>query len=401
MPMTNRRGGRFESEDMRIAGKHEPYRLYLYDVSYYSGKVEMYMRYKEIPFERIELTASRLIDVLYKNTGIMKVPAVETSDGLWLKDSTPMIDWFEKAYPESEGVPREPFRLFLSKLVEDYADEWLWRPAMYYRWKYDHKPLGLRLGREIFDLQSFPFPVSVRSRIAAARQTTLFLKNDGVTSETEPHIEETYLKNLESLNLILRDSPYLLGERPTLVDFGFLGPMFRHFSLDPTPARIMRERAPRVYEWVARTWNARAGETDLQSPLKDFSHPGWTFIFEDICRTYLPYLCSNALAWRAGEKHFDFMSPDVVYPSLPVVHYRVWCREELQRRFRESPETAREKVQDLLEPFGGLDALFRDGTVPSGLDREFVLPLEGEKRPLGLVRRLKLQFMGTPWDLPK
>ncbi len=376
------------------------FRLYLYDVSYYSGKIEMYMRYKEIPFERVELTAGRVVDVLYKNTGIMKVPAVETSDGRWLKDSTPMIDWFEKEYPESEIVPKEPVRLFLSKLVEDYADEWLWRPAMYYRWKYDHKPLGLRLGREIFDVKSLPLPLAVRSRIASARQTTLFLKKDGVTEETEQYIEETYLKNLESLDLILKDSPYLLGDRPTLVDFGFMGPMFRHFSLDPTPARIMRERAPRVYEWVARTWNAKATRVDQESPLNDFSHPGWKFIFEDICRTYLPYLHRNALAWQAGERHFDFETQEVTYPTLPVVHYRVWCREELQRRFQECPEGTREDMQQSLKPFGGLGALFEDGTITSNLADEFILPLETKKRPLGLLRTLKLRLTGTPWDLP-
>jgi glutathione S-transferase len=377
------------------------FRLYLYDVSYYSGKIEMYMRYKEIPFERVELTASRVVDVLYKNTGIMKVPAVETADGRWLKDSTPMIDWFEKEYPESEVVPKEPVRLFLSKLVEDYADEWLWRPAMHYRWKYDHKPLGLRLGREIFDVKSLPLPLAVRSRIASARQTTLFLKKDGVTEETEPHIEETYLRNLDSLELILRDSPYLLGERPTLVDFGFMGSMFRHFSLDPTPARIMRERAPGVYEWVARTWNAKATRLDQESPLKEFSHPGWKFIFEDICRTYLPYLHRNALAWQAGERRFDFETQGVTYPALPVVHYRVWCREELQRRFQESPDEAKKEVKDHLSFFGGLDALFEDCTITSNLAQEFILPLEKRKRPAGLLRTLQLRFMGTPWDLPK
>ena len=378
-----------------------PFRLYLYDVSYYSGKIEMYMRYKEIPFERVELTAGRVVDVLYKNTGIMKVPAVETSEGRWLKDSTPMIDWFEKEYPESEVVPREPVRLFLSKLVEDYADEWLWRPAMYYRWKYDHKPLGLRLGKEIFDVKSLPLPLAVRSRIAAARQTTLFLKKDGVTKETEEHIEETYLKNLESLNLILKDRSYLLGDRPTLVDFGFMGPMFRHFSLDPTPARIMREMAPRVYEWVARTWNAKATRMDQESCLNDFSHPGWKFIFEDICRTYLPYLHRNAVAWQAGERHFDFETQRVTYPALPVVHYRVWCREELQRGFQGLSAAIKEQVKDVLSPYGGLDPLFEDGTIQSGLAQEFILPLEQKKRPLGLLRTLKLRLTGTPWDLPK
>lgn len=377
------------------------FRLYLYDVSYYSGKVEMYMRYKEIPFERVELTARRVVDVLYKNTGIMKVPAVETADGRWLKDSTPMIDWFEREYPQSEVVPREPFLLFLSKLMEDYADEWLWRPAMYYRWKYDHKPLGLRLGKEIFDVKSLPLPLSVRSRIAAARQTTLFLKKDGVTKETEQHIEGTYLKNLESLNLRLKDSPYLLGDRPTLVDFGFMGPMFRHFSLDPTPARIMREMAPRVYEWVARTWNAKATRMNQESRLKDFSHSGWKFIFEDICRTYLPYLRRNAVAWQAGERHFDFETQGVTYPALPVVHYRVWCREELQRRFQGLSDVTKEQVKDVLTPYGGLDPLLEDGTIQSGLAQEFILPLEQRKRPLGLLRTLKLRLTGTPWDLPR
>lgn len=384
-----------------MEGTHEPFRLYLYDVSYYSGKIEMYMRYKEIPFERVELTASRVVDVLYKNTGIMKVPAVETADGRWLKDSTPMIDWFEKEYPESEVVPREQVGLFLSKLVEDYADEWLWRPAMYYRWKYDHKPLGLRLGKEIFDVKSLPFPLAIRSRIAAARQTTLFLKKDGVTEETEPHIEETYLKNLESLNFILMDSTYLLGERPTLVDFGFMGPMFRHFSLDPTPARIMRERAPRVYEWVARTWNAKATRVDQERPLNDFSHPGWKFIFEDICKTYLPYLHRNAIAWQAGEGRFDYEAQEVTYRALPVVHYRVWCREELQRLFQQLSDQAKEQVKDVLSPCGGLDPLFDDGIIQSGLAQEFILPLEQRERPLGPLHTLKLRISGTPWDLPK
>jgi hypothetical protein len=31
-----------------------------------------------------------------------------------------------------------------------------------------------------------------------------------------------------------------------------MGPMLRHFGQDPTPADIMRNRAPGVYEWVAR-----------------------------------------------------------------------------------------------------------------------------------------------------
>jgi hypothetical protein len=83
------------------------------------------------------------------------------------------------------------------------------------------------------------------------------------------------------------------------------------------------------------------------------------------------------------------------------VHYRVWRREELQRRFRELKERAEAQVQERLRPFGGLDVLFADGTIESGLGPEFVLPLEKRERPLGLLRTWKLRLKGTPWDLPK
>jgi len=37
-----------------------------------------------------------------------------------------------------------------------------------------------------------------------------------------------------------------MGQFPTILDFGFFGSMFRHFSIDPTPSFIMRREAPAV-----------------------------------------------------------------------------------------------------------------------------------------------------------
>jgi len=33
-------------------------------------------------------------------------------------------------------TPRDPAVAFVSVLLEDYADEWLWCPAMHYRWSF-------------------------------------------------------------------------------------------------------------------------------------------------------------------------------------------------------------------------------------------------------------------------
>jgi len=376
---------------------YEPFQIYLYEVSYYSGKMEMYLRYKEIPFQRIEQQVVDNYDVLYKNTGIMKVPVISTATDEWLKDTTPMIDWFERLYPESTVMPEDPALFFISNLVEDYADEWLWRPAMYYRWWYDFQVVGPWLARDT--LQKIPRPFWEKAKNIAQRPTNLFMEQDGVTEEIRPHLEETYLKNLQSLEQILSESPFLLGERPTLVDFGYMGPMFRHFSIDPTPARIMREKAPKVFAWVARLWASKASEIDQSSLVRDFSNPGWCFILEDVCRIYLPSLSKNAIAWKDNRKLFDYETNGIHYKNLPVIQYRVWCREILQNHYTSLSDRDKDRVQEMLNPAGGITSLFEGGTIESGLIDHFVFPLKKKYREHPPDAKRKIKKEGTPWDM--
>ena len=103
------------------------------EISYFTGKLEAYLRYKEIPYERVPITA-RSMRTVRKKTGAAQMPAVELPDDRWMTDTTPMIAWFEREHPEPAVIPRDPLQGFVSRLVEDYADEWLWRPALHYRW---------------------------------------------------------------------------------------------------------------------------------------------------------------------------------------------------------------------------------------------------------------------------
>jgi hypothetical protein len=51
--------------------------------------------------------------------------------------------------------------------------------------------------------------------------------------------------------------PFILGDRPSLADFGLLGPLYAHLYKDPVPGYIMRTRYPLVAEWCERVhdWN--------------------------------------------------------------------------------------------------------------------------------------------------
>src|SRR5262245_62761748 len=81
----------------------------------------------------------------------MKVPAVRRADGLWLCDTTPLLRWLDDEHPERRLIPGDEYRDLLSTLVEDYCDEWQWRPAMFWRWAFpdNARALAGRLGREL------------------------------------------------------------------------------------------------------------------------------------------------------------------------------------------------------------------------------------------------------------
>ena len=93
----------------------------------------------------------------------------------------------------------------------------------------------------------------------------------------------------------------------------------------------MRERAPEVYEWQSRLWNARGSQ--VTGNLVDGVPADWGPLLEDVGSAYLPYLCANAEAWSAREKRHDATIEGVVYRHLPVSRYRVWCLERLREHF--------------------------------------------------------------------
>jgi len=340
-----------------------PLRVYGAEPSYFTGKLEGVLRFKELPYERISRVPDR---ALARATGVAQLPAVRLADDRWLTDTTPIIAWLDEAFPEHPVIPADPLLAFLSRLLEDYADEWLWRPAMHYRWDY---PQGAcHLSRVLADelMGHVPLPGPAKRWLVRRRQRGLFTQGDGVSRETWQHVEQVYLHALAWLGGILSERPYLLGARPSLADFGFFGPMFRHFSQDPDPARVMRETASGVYEWTARLWNARASRLPPDLPTRA---PGdWGPVLQAMGRAYLPYLCANAEAWKAEAGRFDVDVEGAPYRGIRTSRYRVWCLEELRRHYSGLPEPAQAEARGLLEAHGCWEPLWRVEAQASGID---------------------------------
>jgi len=334
-------------------------KVYGVSVSYFTGKLEAYLRYKGIAYERESPYADA--ERIRPQVGAIQVPLVLRDDGRWMSDSTPIIQHLEKEYPVRPVMPEDPVVRFIGLLIEDYADEWLWRAAMHYRWSYEHD--RALLSRILVDEVTghVRAPRFLKLRRIARRQHTGFVIKDGVTPATRDHVEAGYRNALTNMSRMLAERPYLLGTAPSIADFGLMGPMLRHFGQDPTPAEIMRNEGPAVFEWVARVWNAGAT-----------SHPS-TFVgdvpseaapmLREIAETHLVQLAFNAVAHGQGRQRFDMTVQGCAYRSLPVSRYRVFCLERLREAFAALAPTERARVKALL-PYPGADLLW-EATIPA------------------------------------
>jgi glutathione S-transferase len=375
----------------------EPYTLHVYDISYFSGKMQAYLAYKGIPHRTHEITWAELVDRVAPRTGLVEVPVVECADGSFLRDSTAMIEWFERRYPTAAVLPDDPAAAFLCRLLEDYADEGLWRPALYYRWAFA-KDAELNARRFTEDFLSYPLTPAFLLRYSVRdRQRRVYLRGEGITPSNRADVERHYTDELADLQSILSRRPFLFGARPSLADFGYFASMFRHFGIDPTPSRVMRNTAPAVYEWVARMWNSRAtvlgrgGWAADADGLPDGLEP----LLARAARRYLPFLDANARAVHERHNHYSVTLEGQEYPRLRAVPFQAWRRAVLQQELLRLAADAANRVRALLARTGCLEWLESD----AGLDHRYP---EGDSLPhctprrLGALDRLRLRIFGTP-----
>jgi hypothetical protein len=137
--------------------------------------------------------------------------------------------------------------------------------------------------------------------------------------------------------------------------------MFRHFFCDPDPARIMRDTAPGVQEWVARMWNMRPQRFSSAAQVEaiaDDLHD----LLAPVVSAYLPYLLANQQAVIAGQEQVTYrvLGADWNEPTKP---YRLWCLDRLRSNFQSLDKAASARVADVLDSVGARENL---STSPTG-----------------------------------
>ncbi len=349
-------------------------------ISYFTGKMENYFRLKGIPYRFKSMVFPEEEGRNKKALGLSQMPTVQLSDGRWMTDSTKMIEWFEDEYSDNPVVPEDPVQAFVCFLLEDWADEWWWRPAMHYRWFYEEGAqfASGHLAREV--MRGLHIPLFVKRAILRRRQRNGYTSGDGISPAAVAGVEADVAALFSQLETIFSNRRFLLGDRPTLADIGFSGPFFRHFALDPIPLQLLRHTAPSTLEWVMRLWNS--SPESLQGGLIQGVPDDIRALLQHIARGYLPYLNANVEAVRQGKLRFSAKVGGVNYTRARSSHYRVWCLSELRSRFNSVPQDVRPDLQTLLTEVGIWEALWAQGDLPLSEGQESRLPFWADHKML-------------------
>jgi glutathione S-transferase len=257
------------------------YRLFSWELSYFSGKVRAYLRYKKRMgdlgegFEDILATPDLLTGLLAPATGSSAVPQIQANDGSWVQDSSDIIDFIEARHDKVPVIPSvadAPRQALVSYLVEMLADEWMVVPGFWERWHYslpDVEPNHVDYnamqwgsvfaagapGKDRLAAGAFAFEEMFGISEARTKPRGVYagLVQLGCTEATEQAWWASMENILSLLDAHFGAHDFLLGGLPSLGDFGLFGPLYAHVYRDATSGFMLRTQHPIVSEWVERT----------------------------------------------------------------------------------------------------------------------------------------------------
>ncbi|MFQ3245150.1 MAG: glutathione S-transferase [Arenicella sp.] len=228
-------------------------KLYGSQFSLFTGKVRSYLNKKGIEFEEVTSTLKVYKNFIIPRTGVRYVPVIQTENDLVIQDSTVIIDYLEAECPEPSVYPDTPKQKLASLLLEVYGDEWLVIPAMHYRWNFPEK--NEKFIYAAFGSMVLPKGPKFIQRLLGKKVASKFkgfVPRLGITAKNIPALEASYEQLLSDLNTHFKQHDYLFGGRPSIGDFGLIGPMYAHLYRDPAPGELMQRIAPEVCKWVER-----------------------------------------------------------------------------------------------------------------------------------------------------
>lgn len=341
----------------------KPFIHYAWHLSYFSGKTRAYLLYKDIPFVEKPIDFYTFAYRAKKHTNAAVMPVVVTPEGEWMGDTSNIIDRLEQRFPQSPIVPATPVQRMASYLTELWGDEWWLVVAMYTRWCHPENYVVFQNDAGKGLLPYFPRFIQNRVAAKAANQMRGHLPSLGLQGDQIKMVADWTVKALDLLEIHFNQHRFLFGDRPSLGDFGLMGPLYAHLGRDPWSKRELIDTRPSVRAWVDRMNKPQA--------LSGHFLPGdqipetLTPIFQMIFREFLPYIegilrevnkalpklaPGKALARGLGVVNFPMGNGSYGRAAIP---YILWMVQRILDGYRQMPAKDQAIVRAWMTGLGG------------------------------------------------
>ena len=261
----------------------------------FTGKVRSYLIKQGIAFEEVAPVSETFTKTILPQIGRRIIPVIEMQNGIIVQDTTDIIDYLENQdLAKQSAYPPHPLPHLLSLILELFGDEGLLRPAMHYRWNFPDKTDGFIT----HGFGGWQGPDASDADKAQIKKTmgkfNGFLPALGVSKDTIPEIERSFDDLLDILEAHFVRTPYLLGDTPTIGDYGMMCSLYAHLARDPVPSILMKNKAPSLFRWTERMNAPHADYSDMPyySPSDDVPET-LKPLFKYIANYFLPELQMN------------------------------------------------------------------------------------------------------------
>lgn len=270
----------------RTTGKsHSKIIMWSAPLSAYSGKMRAYLTKAGIDFEERYPVDPRYPAEIMPQIGYYVVPVLEMPDGTLMQDTSDAFLQLEKLPGVTSLIPPTPVQRALSSLINFFGTDAFLKPGMHYRWSVIDQQ---RHWLETSFLDFVPGTMNrEESRSLADKIMTFYnayCPELGISAETIPAIEESWLDCMDIMDRHFSVHPYLLGGRPSIGDCGLMTFFYPHLARDPVPATLMKNRAPHLYRWTERMNRTLLGDGGFTHVAPEF-HPA-----DEVPETLLPFL---------------------------------------------------------------------------------------------------------------
>jgi glutathione S-transferase len=251
------------------------------------------------------------------------VPFLFGDDGSNIYDSTAIAEWLD-AHHGTEArrlIPKHPACELVARLIDDHFDEFGLYVAHHHRWVTSAKDndAGERvanemvralpaLGRRQFaqwfarrQVRRLPYLFSVAPEGYCSEGLPQALTPPSRPDFPETHtlLDDAFTRSLDLVENVLRERPFLFGNRFTLADASVYGELGMNTS-DPAAEQIIAERAPTLRAWLERLHERGASKLEDGEEPAEAHLDALAPLLDEIVQIHVPLMEQNE---RAYERH--------------------------------------------------------------------------------------------------